>query len=537
MATQIKKDAMRLFEAGLECLALAISSLGTPKRLDYHVLSSSRSPEAGLLGAAIEMAMSACLIQCYGDQKITTGKRFKTFAEINSDFRKMMELDPPPIFLVKGVSSQEKHIDLLKSYSTSFNIFGQIRAGALHAGRGPLREAIAIEATRVSDFYETIASASYLGPYLSNIPRALMTPNQELLIVEDLARRFNQADPEEKRELIPSLFLVLPDIPEDQPAWLDAFERFTVCPEETDTVYLLSVLERAIPATLQKASSGSKGLSVRVEPENPNALPIAPHDLRTTFRSAKDRWNSSSAVANGRLDEGYLELPSSDSVREAFCLGQLNGEIADPESTFSAHKTWPFVAASMDIQAMTGPFWFVIQRCEDHGQLRSLLDRVASIGNRRLARRINECKLGMALLGEHDVEEESIRTAFDWIPKWRETQTEERSKLLDRIKRHFGASEALPANLLEIAGDIIHGNAGIKSFLDVVLKKADAKDRSYWLRVTTPLAKAPEDLPTLHEVMREKANSAAFTNIRKSIAYHDLMMHGPGERVLKAFGL
>jgi len=62
----MRRHAIRLLEASLESLDLAVSSLGATKRREFREPVATYAPEIGLIGASAELAMSACLVQAYG---------------------------------------------------------------------------------------------------------------------------------------------------------------------------------------------------------------------------------------------------------------------------------------------------------------------------------------------------------------------------------------------------------------------------------------------------------------------------------------
>ena len=66
MPLLIRYDAIRLLEASIESLHLAVNSLGAQKRVEFRQPIAEHSIEIGLIGAAAELAMSACVVQAFG---------------------------------------------------------------------------------------------------------------------------------------------------------------------------------------------------------------------------------------------------------------------------------------------------------------------------------------------------------------------------------------------------------------------------------------------------------------------------------------
>jgi hypothetical protein len=169
------------------------------------------------------------------------------------------------------------------------------------------------------------------------------------------------------------MFLVLPVVPDSLPDWLAAFERITIAPKSNDIVFLCNVLEDALPVELRRSGQGP-ALPVVVQPDNPDAIPIAPQYLRTEFTKTPDRFYADVGTANGRLTDGSFDPPPADFVRELSTLGLESTGILTPGCTLTPHQSWPFIAASLALQGTPGPIWFLIRRTSDVDQLEALLN-------------------------------------------------------------------------------------------------------------------------------------------------------------------
>jgi len=66
MPLYLRRDSIRMFEASLNVLHLALSNLGTTARYEVRQSNSMHAAEIGLIGSAAELAMSACLVHAHG---------------------------------------------------------------------------------------------------------------------------------------------------------------------------------------------------------------------------------------------------------------------------------------------------------------------------------------------------------------------------------------------------------------------------------------------------------------------------------------
>jgi len=88
---------------------------------------------------------------------------------------------------------------------------------------------------------------------------------------------------QDQAALIANIFLVLPDLPKEKPEWLDVLRRVTVAPKDKDVVFLLDVLQSAQPTILRKQANTGQFFAVKVDPNNPNAIPIDLHNVKKAY--------------------------------------------------------------------------------------------------------------------------------------------------------------------------------------------------------------------------------------------------------------
>lgn len=342
MPMLLKRDSVRMLEASVNSLYLALVGLGLPRKTKNREKSSHYSSEIGLIGVSAELAMSACLVQAYGTKALEkeSGK-FKTGGHILSDFRKMITSPVPRIsFITKGLADPASHLKALQEATYKITTLISARAGGLHAGKGSARDICVILGRDVVGFLQLLSQSSRIRTYLDEIPEPPEVVKDREIILEDLARRIhNTHDPIERAGLISAVYLVLPEVPTDRPEWLDAFERVSVAPREQDISYLLDVLENSKAATLfrvNKAASGEgRTLPVVVKSDDPEALPISPHYLKREFTTIKDQFYAEAALANGRLSQKSLHIVSEDLVLDIFVLGLVKTGILNTDTISS----------------------------------------------------------------------------------------------------------------------------------------------------------------------------------------------------------
>ncbi len=517
-----------MLEASLNALHMALSSLGATPRHDVREANSNHAMEIGLIGASAELAMSACLVHAHGSSIQTwSSGQYKAFPAILDDFREMVrEARPKSEFLVEGVDDPPGQRDSLIQCCVNFRILASARAGGFHAGRGPEREVAIFQGNCVADFLECLAGSSKIKPYLSRIPRCPFFDKDRMVIVEDLTRRLNEASSADQEALLSSVFLVLPDVPEDCPDWIDALDRVTIAPKDTDITYLLDVLDEATPATLRRTTRHGAALPVRVRQNDPDALPIATQYLRRQFNDRREQLNADIGTANGRLNDNFLDLPPAESVREMFAIGVREAGLLEQQRKLTAHESWPFVASSLSVQGTIGPYWFMVRETGDLGQLSAQLNRAVEAGGVRLERKADECFRGIEAIRSNqplNANGENFQDVIEDIDK-----AEKIKAILEQnYERHEGTDKGLPEKHKERLKDVTQGSP-VGPLLSLVVSDLDDTEASrYWSRVLSEAALDSDDLPALIEVLVSDELGSAHTAARKAIRRIDFRLHGP----------
>jgi len=96
MPQYLRTSSVRLIEASQEALALAFVGLGLPARQELRVGAAQFAASAGLIGVAVEQALSAILVQVLGEDALMASRtQFKSAREVLQDVRSLL-ITPPP---------------------------------------------------------------------------------------------------------------------------------------------------------------------------------------------------------------------------------------------------------------------------------------------------------------------------------------------------------------------------------------------------------------------------------------------------------
>ena len=89
-------------------------------------------------------------------------------------------------------------------------------------------------------------------------------------------------------------------------------------PQQDDVNYLMQTLQEAHSIYLLKNRGGKDGIPVHIEPDNPDALPIAIQNIKRTLSTIPDQFNNDVLTANTWLDKNRLHLPIDDFLIDLF---------------------------------------------------------------------------------------------------------------------------------------------------------------------------------------------------------------------------
>ena len=112
MPMYLKRDTIRLLEASVESISMAVTALGLPKRYELRESAAENSVAIGLAGVSVELAMSAIIVQAKGEQALCLPSGFyKTGTYIVDDFKALITSQIPKlVFLTQNVTNPSEHI-------------------------------------------------------------------------------------------------------------------------------------------------------------------------------------------------------------------------------------------------------------------------------------------------------------------------------------------------------------------------------------------------------------------------------------------
>ena len=530
MPQWLRLDSIRLFEASIEALQLAANSLGSNKRTEFRQPIAEYSIEVGLVGASAELAMAACVVQAFGPSAIVwPSGQYKTAGQILSEFRTMVRSATANTeILTHGVADAVQHRNELIAASTPFRRLFPIRAAGLHAGRGVLHEAAVLQANQVADLIDLLTKSAKISPYVPHIPRCKSYASDRNLVIEDIARRLAEAEGSERESALAALYLVLPDIPEEEPEWMDAFDRVAIAPRRRDVNYLMDTLLTAVPVTLRRIAGVGDIVPVANRPQDADAIPIAPQYLRRQFNEIPELWHADVATANGRLAAGSLDLPPPEAVREVFALGLDETGILRAGDSLSAHQSWPFIVSSVAVQGTSGPYWFLVRRTPDLGQLLRQLQAAIDVGGERTRTRLQEVMYGIEAIRD-DRRIPNTDEHFSDIFEGLETAETTRDDLVAKYDRHAGTARALPADLRDPLQLVVDGGLAVGELLnDLINRENIAVDcLKYWCRVLADVADDRVDGAALIAILAMDQIHQADTAAKKALRRIDFRLFGP----------
>ncbi|MDH1700546.1 hypothetical protein [Comamonas terrigena] len=530
MPQYLRTSSVRLIEASQEALALAFVGLGLPARQELRVGAAQFAASAGLIGVAVEQALSAILVQVLGEDALMASRtQFKSAREVLQDVRSLLVTPPPRAsFLTYGLLDAAAHRQELHRATEGFTLIIGERAAGLHAGQGPSRAVAMVQAQKVLVFYNLLARSSRIRPYLEQRPRPPESRLDTDVIVDDLARRFTEAETlGERSATLRSLFLVLPEVPAVVPEWLDAFDRSAVAPTSDDINLLLQTLEHAAPVRFHRLNAGGQGLPVAVRPDDANALPIAPHHLRRAFGDVLGQFDAYVGTANGRLNDGHLDVPPESFLLDLWVLGpnkliqELNRE------RLTAHDAWPFIVTALSSPRINRPFWFLVSMVDDLGQLVAQLHRAFDVGGGGNLRQqqaptleaIDALRRGQVLAPDNPIVT-TLRGAYAEASARREA-------LASAIERNRGTPRNAGPEAEAVLRRVSEGEWVAGQAFETVMGLPNQEAKRYWSRLLAESASDPEDREMLVRIHRDDNLVPAQSAARKAMKLIDAVSYGP----------
>lgn len=544
MPRLLKSDAIRLLDASVEAYWMAIIGINIPMGRKIHKSESKYSSVMGLLGASVELLGKACLVEAKGLNSMYVDNNpqvgiYKFGSEVLDEIRKDIKNNNAEYDFLYGKGVRDEIQEKLLRLIEKFKLLQTLRANGLHAGIGCSKDIVVVTANDVYEFISILALNKKMGAYLKNIPKPEEMVRDREIILEDLSRRLHGTkDNKQKAEILISMYLVLPYIPEIEPEWLQKLEKAqTVNPQNGDLKYLINTMDEAHSIYLLKNRGGTRGIPVKVDNSNPDALPIAIQNLKRELNTIPDKFNNDVLQANTRLKENRLDLPLEDFIVDLYGIGIENAKILVDESKLTAQQTWAYVAAALECNGAPRPFWFLLNQCDEKEKILPFLRRAKGIGNAFLKRRYNMFANSVDALINDSVMDLSVYSNYKYNSDERKYLYEiikynEEKLSLDDIKKEISPDFLIKNPLSECVKDYtldcIQGKISIGNALESILNQERLTEADK--KVARLLLKACyryDDRNGLVAVMRTKHLNSYVSSVRKMMYYSDFICFGP----------
>ena len=535
----LKNDAILLLDGGVESYILGLYGMTTPSLRVKHKAETKYAPVIGLYGAAAELLVKACLVQAnglcamYKNEDITSGV-YRFGNEVVDDFKKLLKDDDERIsYLWKSPEEHSLQKEQLLFCLNKFKLLQELRASGLHAGVGCSRDVTVSTAIDIYSFIQLLLQSKKLKPYLRNIPEPESTIRDREVIIEDLTRRLNSTNNKnEKANCLRNMYMVLPYIPEMKPDWIDAFDRIAVSPPtDGDLSYLAKILSDAHSIYLLKNRGGKDGVPVRIDPQNPDALPIAIQNIKRTLSTTPDKFSNDILTANTRLNEGRLDLPIDEFIVDLYALGLNEAQVLTaPDKKLTAQQVWPFVASAYSTMGTPRPCWFLIRVCDELDQLIAYVKKAGQYGNGYLSRRLPDLVNSLVALKNNSVVAfpSAKDTIFKEILPYKkkiETFSDEQIKPFTPsfLKRY-----PLSSQMSELVSKYVSGNKNAGDTLSAALemKELSTNDHKAVLALL-PLCYDGANRNGLISMLRTHHLQAHISQARKMMFFSDFIENGP----------
>lgn len=478
----LKNDTITLLEAGAEAFLLGLYGLAMPSQRHLHKKETKYAPIIGLFGSSAELLAKACLIQAKGrgamfrDKDPTKGV-YRFGNEIIDTLKKYIKDEDDCIaYLWGNADDHQDQKQKMIHYLGKFKLLQELRANGLHAGLGCSRDILVSTAGEIYEFITLLSQSKRLRPYLKNLPAPETTIRDREAIIEDLARRFRSSKSQENKiDNLRDMYLVLPYIPEMKPDWVDKFDKIAISPNtENDLTYLSKTLSDAHSIYLLKNQGGPDSFPVRVEPQNPDALPIAIQNIKRELKTTPDKFNNDVLSANTRLEEGRLDLPIDDFIIDLYILGLKEAKVLTSEKNeLTAQQAWPFIIAAYSTNGTPRPCWFIVRACNDIKSLIAYVKKAKQYGNGYLHRRIpdlihsleaieNDCSISFS-----EAKDSIFKEIYPYKMKYESLLKENNNPFTPEFLKKYPISE----NLNPIIHEYITGKKNAGNTLAAILEK------------------------------------------------------------------
>lgn len=531
----LKGETIQRLSGSQKALRLALLGLASPVYIDSEKLVSDNAAEIGLLGSSAELAISACLYEILGSSGvIKSDGSYPTAAQALADFRKLLQSGVPKLsVLSKGVEDPTSHLSNIEKSTKTFRAIFTARAGGLHAGSGVSRDVAYLAAFDISDFLSLLGQSSKWKPYLREISVAPPLPKSRQLIAEELLQLIKNGSSAELTPALKSIFIVLPDLSENEPEWVGSLERVNIAPNQADIKVLLDSLQTASVGEICKVGQGTQSFPARIDNNAPGALPISFLMAKKAFNKPIERWRADLGKANGVLDQQKrLDLPSIQSIYEYFALTpeQIGISDAEIERGISAQEAWPFIASSLDYQGTPGPCFFVARMIME-GEIQQLIAHLerASAHSRNIKSKLDSYIPLLENLQNSAAVLRSNSLANDLVIDF-QIRTKNREQLMEKVLSRLNSVSEVHQDSVEIISEIVTSGDSLsglfQGFSQGNINIGDAPVNPVLRLLIDSVTERDEALGLVELLLSNKFPQIA-TNIRKALRTIDFAVHGP----------
>lgn len=530
----LKNETNRRLIVSQRALTLAFSLLATPKTIGHEENETDGAIEIGLIGIAADLAISACLYEILGEKGIRRERTgfYLTAPEALDSFRRTLASSIPRLAtLTHGVENPAAHLKKLTAACAGFPVLFTARAAAVHSGAGTSYDVAFCAGKSVADFLLALAESPKWKPSLRQVPAIPKLPKERTLIAQELAALLATGEKSKIATSLAGIFLVLPELTPEEPDWLQTLQRVQVTPRNRDISVLVKSLQHAKVGDLYKVGKGASAIATKMDPTNPNALPIYLTSMKKKFDKPSDAWSAYIGTANGALERGILSLPPIEDIY-AFAATGIEGIGLPFEETtagLSAHSLWPFVAEALHYNGTKGPCFFLIRTLKEgeFGQLIALLTKAAA-SSKKIQKALKEYQpLFKAVAMNQGVAASSMLAKS--LTKVTQTRDERREKLVDVISsRANTATGKLKAGYEALVTEVQKSDTIASPLILLCEGEIDMESARFpALRLMIDAANAHEDLGALATALAKAELQPVSTNIRKAILEIDYSFFGP----------
>jgi hypothetical protein len=285
---------------------------------------------------------------------------------------------------------------------------------------------------------------------------------------------------------------------------------------------------------IKAVSNNQTSVSVKIDPANPNAIPVAPQFLRREFNKIPEQWHSDVASANGRLKQSMLHVPPEDFIFDLFGLGIDNIGLTTESGGYPAQQTWPFIATNLNTNGTILPYWFLVNRTSSYKELKSFIQKAEKIGKGCLPRNTREFYAGLDVLLHTKIDKrdnDTLQSLVDHMKNALAAAEDSRQKLDAKIESKLSSIQSQPLKkALELLYEDSIGFSEALTEICTIPNFITDKEIMYWVNTVLICASETEDVTGLLEVLKT-ASSTTRTHIRKALRLIDFMTYGPEQLV------